>query len=176
MAMAAQLKQEGHGLTPRHNLREWRLELDSGGFVQLILSSSGFYMLRHGYHYPDESGSDPVTLMLSESNIGRFAFHGTKLLLSTPIKSSCRQRLGGSTELEMEVAVNTVRLDDYASRNFVVGEYVARRELPFFQQMMGSLDGSSPIPVTERDPDGSFESRVGCIQNQASGAISFIPN
>ncbi|MEY4631873.1 MAG: hypothetical protein RIQ81_1993 [Pseudomonadota bacterium] len=172
-AASAQLRQGGAGLAPTHQLREWRLEVNSGGFVQLILSSSGVYMMRHGYYFSDKQSGSPVTVMLSESNLGAYSLQGQKLFLHGPFKSSCNERTGRRSPLEMEVTGTNVMMDEFSAKNFLLDESDGRKEMPFHQQFMGTLDRSSIVPAGGRDADGGFESRMGCVQMGPDGRIGF---
>lgn len=170
---SAQLRQDGAGLAPTHQLREWRLEVDTGGFVQLILSSSGVYMMRHGYYFTDKQSGSPVTVMLSEANIGTYNLQGQKLYLQGPFKSSCKDRIGIRSSIQMEVTGKNVLMDEFSTRNFVFDDFKGRKEMPFHQQFMGTLDRSSQVPDGGRDDDGRFESKLGCVQMGPDGRIGF---
>lgn len=165
----------GRAALPRHSLREWRLEVDTGGFVQLILSSSGYYMLRHGYFYVDQAVGSDKTLMLSEVNIGKYVLRGSQVLMASPAKSTCVSRVGINSFVVMDAAGQALVMDEFATRNFVFDEFKGRKPIPFLKQNMGSLDGSSTLPVDERDPDGRFEAKLGCVQMMENGQIAFIP-
>ncbi len=165
----------GRAALARHSLREWRLEVDTGGFVQLILSSSGYYMLRHGYFYVDRTVGSDKTLMLSEVNIGRYSLRGSQVMMASPVKSTCRPRVGLHSFIAMEAAGQSLVMDEFATRNFVFEEFKGRKPIPFLRQNMGSLDGASALPVDERDPDGRFEAKSGCVEMSENGQIAFIP-
>ena len=164
----------GRAAAPRHTLREWRLEVDTGGFVQLILSSSGFYMMRHGYYFVQQDVGTDMTLMLSEVNIGSYDIRGALVSMRRPSQTTCKQRLAGNATLVAESVGQNFLLDEFASRNFVFEEFKGRKELPFLKQSLGSLDGKSPLPRDGQDADGKFATKLGCVQRQANGQISFI--
>lgn len=167
----------GRAAAPRHTLREWRLEAkETGGFVQLILSSSGHYMMRHGYLYVDQTVGSGKTLMLSEVNIGKYGIRGSLVSMASPLKSTCQMRspdLNSTVNLE-SVGHNLV-MDEWATRNFIFERFNGRTELPFLKQGLGSLDGNSPLPGDLQDADGKFEAKLGCVKMQANGQIGFVP-
>ena len=164
----------GRAAAPRHALREWRLELDTGGFVQLILSSSGHYMMRHGYFYGDSTAGSRTTFMVSEVNIGKYGLHGSQVFIGAPLKSTCRPRLGLDSHLIMESGVaQSLQMDEFATRNYIFEATKAEMELPFLKQSLGWLDEKSPLPTEGRDSDGNLETKLGCIQMQATGQIGF---
>jgi hypothetical protein len=164
----------GRNAAPKHQLREWRLELDTGGFVQLILSSSGTYLLRHGYFFLDKNISGGKTLLLSEANLGKYVVRGTNLSLSAPIKSSCQMRLGATAVITMDGNGENLVMDEFSSRNFVFDEFKGRRVLPWLKKFMGSLDADSGLPADDEDSDGKFAAKMGCVQMREGGNISFI--
>lgn len=165
----------GRAAAPRHTLREWRLELDTGGFVQLILSSSGHYMMRHGYLYVDQSIGSGKPLMVSEVNIGKYGIHGSGVSIGVPLKSTCLPRLGLDSHLTMESgAGQSLLMDEFATRNFIFEAVKNQTELPFLKQSLGSLDEKSSLPTERQNPDGNLETKLGCIQMQASGQIGFV--
>lgn len=165
----------GRAAAPRHNLREWRLEIDTGGFFQLILSSSGYYMMRHGYFFADPSVGSGKTLMLSEVNIGTYSLRGPNLIMDGPAKSTCRQRIRLSSAIVMEASGQSLLMDESATRDFVLDEFSGRKQLPFHKQTLGSLDGSSFLPADEADDGGRFEARLGCVQVKPDGQVAFTP-
>jgi hypothetical protein len=173
----AALDQAGSGRAalPRHNLREWRLEIDTGGFVQLILSSSGYYMLRHGYFYADRTVGSDKTLMLSEVNIGKYVLRGSQVMMASPAKSTCSPRLGAGSFVVMETAGQSLVMDEVATRDFVFDEFKGRKTIPFLKQSRGTLDRSSALPLDQTDADGRFEARLGCVQMRENGQVAFTP-
>lgn len=170
------LNQSGSGraASPRHTLREWRLELDTGGFVQLILSSSGHYLMRYGYSQADQTIGSDKTLMVSEVNIGKYGIHGSKVSVGVPLKSTCLPRIGQDSHLILESGLaQSLLMDEFATRNFIFEAIKEEMELPFLKQSLGSLDEKSALPTEEGDPDGNLETKLGCVQMQANGQIGF---
>lgn len=165
----------GRAAAPRHTLREWRLEMEAGGFVQLILSSSGHYMMRHGYFYVDQTVGSSKALMLSEVNIGKFGIRGSQVSFGVPLKSTCPPRLGMDSHLIMESGPGqSLLMDEFSTRNFIFEAIKGQMELPFLKQSLGSLDQNSQLPTEEHGSEGNLETKLGCIQMQASGQIGFV--
>lgn len=174
-AVGAALNQaSGPGAAPKHQLREWRLELDTGGFVQLVLSSSGAYLLRHGYFYFDKNMPGGKTLLLSEANIGKYALRGSNLSLAAPLKSSCQMRIGAKDAITMNGTDENLLMDEFSTRNFVFDEFKGRRILPWHKKFMGTLDMQSGLPTDEEDADGRFVAKMGCVQMQSGGIVAFV--
>lgn len=174
-SIGASLNQaSGRNAAPRHQLREWRLESEMGGFVQLVLSSSGTYLLRHGYHYLDKSAPAPKTLLLSEASLGRYAVQGSQLALAAPMKSTCPMRIESQTIVTLDGAGEDLLMDEFASRNFVPDEFKGRLVLPWLKKFMGSLDEASVMPTDVEGAEGNFAAKMGCVEMRDGGSVAFV--
>jgi len=132
-------------------------------------------MMRHGYFYVDQTVGSGKALMVSEVNIGKYGSQGSRVSMGVPLKSTCPPRIGLDSHLIMESGPGqSLLMDEFATRNFIFEAIKVQMELPFLKQSMGSLDEKSSLPLEAQDPDGNLETKLGCIQRQASGQIGFV--